>query len=62
MLKSFRRLAVDVNDFKNKSLMTKILLNIMNVFRFSMIHVKSIEDLISARLSEAERNNVIIRR
>ena len=37
MLKSLCRLAAHVNDFKNKLLMTKILLNVMNVFMFSMM-------------------------
>ena len=37
MSESLHRLVVCVNDFKNKLLMTKILLNITNVFMFSMI-------------------------
>ena len=32
MLKTLRRLTVYVNDFKNKSLITKISLNVINIF------------------------------
>ena len=37
MLKNLYRFAVCVNNLKNKLLMTKVLLNIMNIFIFQMM-------------------------
>ena len=39
MLKNLRRLVACVNDFKNKLLMIKILLNVINIFIFSMMQL-----------------------
>ena len=39
MLKILRRLVVCANDFKNELLMTRILLNITNIFMFSIMQL-----------------------